>query len=55
MKTAVNYALETGYRSFDTAFDYENEGALGDVLSDWIQSKKIKRQELFVTTKVSRS
>jgi len=52
LKSAVNCALETGYRNFDTAFDYENEGPIGDVLNEWIKSKKVKREELFITTKL---
>merc|ERR1711973_670598 len=52
LKTAINSALEAGYRSFDTAFDYENEGPIGDVLNEWIQSRRVKREELFITTKL---
>ena len=54
VKKAVHYALEAGYRHIDTAYNYFNEGAIGEVLQDWFQSGKLKREELFVTTKVSR-
>lgn len=31
---------------------YRNEKAIGEVLKEWIDSGKIKREELFITTKV---
>lgn len=52
VKMAVNHALETGYRHIDTAFLYRNEAAIGQVLAEWIQSGRIKREELFIVTKV---
>lgn len=54
MKAAVNWALEAGYRHFDTAYLYFNEGDIGDTLQEWTQSGKIKREDLFITTKVRR-
>ena len=53
VKAAVRVALEAGYRQVDTAFVYQNEAAIGEVLNEWIESGKIKREELFITTKVS--
>lgn len=53
MKEAVNAALKAGYRHIDTAYLYQNEAAIGQVIEDWITSGRIKREELFVTTKVS--
>ena len=53
MKCAVQWALESGYRHIDTAYNYQNEGAIGEVIQEWITSGKLKREELFVTTKVS--
>ena len=52
MKSAINAALEAGYRHIDTAYNYLNEDAIGEVLQEWIQSGKIKREELFIVTKV---
>jgi len=52
LKDAINCALETGYRHFDTAFSFENEVPIGEVIDEWIQAGKIKRSELFITTKV---
>ncbi len=53
VKAAVQWALEIGYRHIDTAYNYQNEGAIGEVIQEWILSGKLKREELFVTTKVS--
>jgi diketogulonate reductase-like aldo/keto reductase len=44
--------LEAGYRHIDTAYNYLNEDAIGEVLQQWIQSGKVKREELFIVTKV---
>ncbi len=44
----VRYAIETGYRSIDTAAAYENEEFVGQGLRD----SGLKREELFVTTKL---
>lgn len=54
VKEAVNDALEAGYRHIDTAYLYQNEAAIGEVIQEWINSGKLKREELFITTKVSR-
>ena len=45
---AVLDAIEAGYRSFDTAASYMNEGAVGDAL----KRGGVPRDELFVTTKL---
>jgi 2,5-diketo-D-gluconate reductase A len=45
---AVSTALETGYRSIDTAAVYGNERGVGRALAE----SGVKRDELFVTTKL---
>ncbi|MFG6119890.1 aldo/keto reductase [Thalassobacillus sp. B23F22_16] len=45
---AVKKALETGYRSIDTAAIYGNERGVGKA----IQESGLQREELFITTKV---
>ena len=45
---AVSEALETGYRMIDTAASYFNEKEVGDA----IRHSGLKREELFVTTKL---
>lgn len=43
--------MECGYRHIDTAFNYNNEEAIGKSLKNWF-NKGGKREELFVTSKV---
>lgn len=45
---SVSDALEVGYRLIDTAAAYENEVAVGDA----IRKSGIKREDLFITTKL---
>lgn len=45
-------ALESGYRMFDTASSYGNESALGSALNRYLREGKVKREELFVITKL---
>lgn len=48
----MNSALEAGYRHIDTAFAYQNEQIIGNVLKEWITSGRVKREDLFITTKL---
>ncbi|CAH1118940.1 unnamed protein product [Phaedon cochleariae] len=52
LEKALNAALEAGYRHIDTAFAYSNEAIIGRVLNQWLSSGKVKREELFITTKL---
>src|SRR4030081_715709 len=45
---AVRTALDSGYRSIDTAAAYRNEAGVGEA----IRSSGLPRQDLFVTTKL---
>ncbi|MHA1902006.1 MAG: aldo/keto reductase [Promethearchaeota archaeon] len=45
---AIEFALKTGYRLFDTATLYNNEKIVGNAL----RNNKISREEVFITTKV---
>ncbi|XP_019872573.1 aldose reductase-related protein 2 [Aethina tumida] len=49
---ALDAALEVGYRHIDTAFVYNNELIIGKVLKKWFESGKLKREDLFITTKL---
>lgn len=51
IEVVVATALEAGYRHIDTAFNYNNEEAIGSALKKWFQ-KGGKREELFITTKL---
>ncbi|XP_060522695.1 dihydrodiol dehydrogenase 3-like [Cylas formicarius] len=52
LEKMLNAALEVGYRHFDTAFLYRNEHLIGKVLNKWFTSGKVKREDIFVTTKL---
>lgn len=52
IERAVNAALEAGYRHIDAAYNYLNEDVIGEVLQRWIEAGKVKREELFIVTKL---
>lgn len=49
---AVAGAIDVGYRMFDCASVYGNEHLIGQVFADAIAAGKVKREELFITSKV---
>lgn len=49
---AVKNAIDYGYRLIDTAACYMNEKEIGDALREYFKLGKIKRQEIFITTKL---
>ena len=51
-KQAVLDAIKTGYRLIDTAAIYMNEEAVGTAIKEAVKTGLVKREELFVTTKV---
>jgi diketogulonate reductase-like aldo/keto reductase len=54
LEAAVIYALEVaGVRHIDTAWSYENEAVIGGALSKVFAKGTIKREDLFLTTKLS--
>lgn len=52
-RTALEAAVENGYRLIDTAYCYKNEHNLGKALGELMKSGKPKRENLFITTKLS--
>ncbi|XP_056634492.1 aldo-keto reductase family 1 member B1-like [Diorhabda sublineata] len=52
VKDAVEYAISIGYRHIDTAKLYGNEKEIGDALVNILKSGKVKRDDLFITTKL---
>jgi len=52
VSAAVAGAIEVGYRLFDCAACYENEDQIGKVFQDAFDKGIVKREELFITTKV---
>ncbi|KAK6012817.1 oxidoreductase, aldo/keto reductase family protein [Ostertagia ostertagi] len=52
LMVSLRTALDNGYRLIDTAFLYQNEAIIGNVLKEYLSTGKIKREELFITTKL---
>ncbi|KAH7697173.1 oxidoreductase [Aphelenchoides avenae] len=52
---AVKVALKEGYRHIDTAFMYQNEAEIGNALQEVFAEGKLKREDVFITTKVFRT
>lgn len=49
---AVRGAISVGYRHIDCASVYGNEAAIGEVLKEVLDSGEVKREELWVTSKL---
>ncbi|CAN8000246.1 unnamed protein product, partial [Ixodes hexagonus] len=54
IEEAVETAVAAGYRHIDTAHAAHNEAAVGNALRKLITSGKVKREELFIVTKLPR-
>ncbi|KAK7488793.1 hypothetical protein BaRGS_00019928 [Batillaria attramentaria] len=48
----VKKAIEAGYRHIDCAWVYDNEQEVGQAIADKINDGTVKREDIFVTTKV---
>lgn len=49
---SVKEAIDAGYRHFDSAFIYHNEEEVGEAIREKIAEGAVKREELFITTKL---
>jgi diketogulonate reductase-like aldo/keto reductase len=49
---ATKTALETGFRHFDCAERYRNEEAVGEAMQEVFRSGIVRREDVFVTTKL---
>ena len=52
-KTAIPEAVKCGYKLIDTATIYRNEEAIGEVLSLFLKSNSVKRESLFLESKLA--
>ena len=51
-RQATKAALETGFRHLDCAERYRNEAAVGEALQEALKAGTVRREDLFVTTKL---
>ncbi|MGW9991502.1 diketogulonate reductase-like aldo/keto reductase [Staphylococcus hominis] len=51
-KEAVKHAIESGYRSIDTAKVYGNEEKVGQGIKEGLESTGLNREDIFVTSKL---
>jgi diketogulonate reductase-like aldo/keto reductase len=49
---ATKTALEVGFRQFDCAERYRNEKAVGEAIEDVLREGKVRREDLFIATKL---
>ncbi|KAM1049129.1 hypothetical protein ACFX13_028881 [Malus domestica] len=52
IRDLVLNALNLGYRHFDCAADYKNEPEVGEALAEAFSTGLVKREDLFITTKL---
>jgi len=52
VRDAVEHAISVGYRHIDAAWVYGNEGEVGEAIEASINKGVVKREELFIATKL---
>jgi diketogulonate reductase-like aldo/keto reductase len=53
MQTAIEAAIDYGYRLIDTAHIYFTEDSVGVAVQNKIKDGTIKREDMFISTKVT--
>ncbi|XP_035219567.1 aldo-keto reductase family 1 member B7-like [Stegodyphus dumicola] len=51
VRTAIEAAVEAGYRHIDTALAYQNEAFIGKALRNLFNQRKVRREDMFIVTK----
>ncbi|KAH8369805.1 hypothetical protein KR093_000997 [Drosophila rubida] len=51
-EVAIKHAIDIGYRHLDTAYFYQNEAEVGQSIRDKIAEGVVKRDDIFLTTKL---
>ncbi len=51
-RQATKTALEAGFRHFDCAERYRNEEAIGEAMQEMFRAGRIRREDVFITTKL---
>jgi diketogulonate reductase-like aldo/keto reductase len=51
-RQATEIALQVGFRHFDCAERYRNEEAVGDAMQAAFRARKLRREDVFITTKL---
>lgn len=49
---SIKSAIDIGYRHFDCAANYSNEKSIGKAINDKIKEGVVRRDELYITSKV---
>jgi aldehyde reductase len=52
IKDLILNSIKIGYRHFDCAADYKNESEVGEALKEAFDTGLVKREDLFITTKL---
>ncbi|KAK3152023.1 hypothetical protein QOZ80_2BG0153340 [Eleusine coracana subsp. coracana] len=52
VRGVIHSAIRSGYRHFDCAAKYQNEAEVGEALAEAFQTGLVKREDLFITTKL---
>ncbi|KAI5577397.1 hypothetical protein POPTR_009G125100v4 [Populus trichocarpa] len=52
IRDLITNSIKLGYRHFDCAADYKNEAEVGEALAEAFKTGLVKREDLFITTKL---